>query len=360
LPQFRLGITGDFLSEQGTDACGGLPLDQLATDPSIVWDFIRAHAPRPGDAAYWERFYSLEVLPEHLANLDGVIVLRPWLKRPALEAARERLLVVGRSGAGYDKIDVAACTDCDVVLFNAPHALNHATASTALLFILALSKKLLPQDRVTRAGRWDRQAEVLGAEICGRTLGIVGLGNSGRELVRLVAPFSMKVIAFSPHADPAAARELGVELVELEDLLRRSDFVSVHARPRPENRQMFGPAQFALLKPTAYFVNVARGELVDERALIAALEDGRIAGAALDVFEREPLSSDSPLTRLANVILTPHWSASTRDVWEATGEAMVSGILRASRGELPDNIVNPEALGRPGFRAKLARFAANR
>jgi phosphoglycerate dehydrogenase-like enzyme len=360
LPQFRLGITGDFLSEQGTDACGGLPLDRLSADPNIAWDFIRAHAPRPGDAAYWQQFYSLEVLPEQLANLDGIIILRPWLKKLALEAARERLLVVGRSGAGYDKIDVVACTDCDVVLFNAPHALNHATASTALLFILALSKRLLLQDQVTRAGRWDRQAEVLAAEIRGRTLGIVGLGNSGRELVRLVAPFAMKVIAFSPHADPAVARELGVELVELEDLLRQSDFVSVHARPRPENRLMFGQAQFDLMKRTAFFVNVARGELVDERALIAVLEAGRIAGAALDVFEQEPLPSDSPLTRLENVILTPHWSASTRDVWEATGEAMVSGILRTARGELPDNIVNPEVLERPGFRAKLARFTANR
>src|SRR5262249_37592040 len=169
------------------------------------------------------------------------------------------------------------------------------TASTALLFMLALAKRLFVQDKVTRAGRWDLQADVLGDEILGRTLGIVGLGHSGRELVRLVAPFSMNLLSYSPHADPAEAARLGVELVPLDELFRRSDFVSVHARPRPENRRMIGTAQFALMKPTAFFINVARGELVDELALIETLTARKIAGAALDVFEQEPLPKTDPL-----------------------------------------------------------------
>ncbi|MBI3865066.1 MAG: 3-phosphoglycerate dehydrogenase [Planctomycetia bacterium] len=357
---FRLAITGDFLNERGEDACGGLPLHELDAAQHIAYHVLRDQAPRPGDRDYWSRFYSLEVQPSHLKDLDGLILLRPWLKRGALEAARDRLVVVGRSGAGYDKVDVAACTDCDVALFNAPLALNHPTASTALLFMLALSKRLFEQDRVTRAGRWDKQADVLGDEILGRTLGIIGLGHSGRELVRLVAPFSMKVLGYSPHADATEARALGVELVSLEELLRRSDIVSIHARPRPENRRMIGAAQFALMKPAAYFVNIARGELVDEAALVEVLKNRRIAGAALDVFEHEPLPAGNPLIQLDNVILTPHWSASTSDVWKATGRAMVDGMLRAARGELPDNIVNRDVLSRPGFRAKLARFEENR
>jgi phosphoglycerate dehydrogenase-like enzyme len=239
-------------------------------------------------------------------------------------------------------------------------ALNHPTASTALLFMLALAKRLFAQDKVTREGRWDMQASVIGDEILGRTLGIIGLGHSGRELVRLVKPFAMTVLAYSPHADPAEAKELGVELVKLDDLLRRSDYISVHARPRPENRRLIGRPQFALMKPTARFVNVARGELVDEEALFDALQAGRIAGAALDVFEHEPLPADNPLTTLDNVILTPHWSASTTDVWRATGRAMVEGMLRAAQGEVPENVVNREVLMRPGFQAKLARFAENR
>src|SRR5262249_48075435 len=148
--------------------------------------------------------------------------------------------------------------------------------------------------------------------------------------------------------------------VGLDELFRRSDFVSVHARPRPENHGMIGAAQFALMKPSAFFVNIARGELVDESALVHALQSRRIAGAALDVFEHEPLAPDAPLIALDNVILTPHWSASTRDVWQATGAAMIAGMLRASRGQLPEDIVNREVLDRPGFQTKLSRFAENR
>jgi phosphoglycerate dehydrogenase-like enzyme len=357
---FRLAITGDILNEHGVDAYGGLPLNLLDSAGHVEYHFLRDQAPQPGDREYWNEFYSLDVSPGHLADLDGFVVLRPSIKRRALEAACDRLFVIGRSGAGYDKVDVAACTDSDIALFNAPLALNHPTASTALLFMLALAKRLFAQDKITRAARWDLQADVLGEEILGRTLGIVGLGNSGRELVRLAAPFSMTVLAYSPHADPAEARSLNVELVGLDDLFRRADFVSVHARPRPENLRMIGKAQFALMKRTAYFVNIARGELVDEAALVEALTSRQIAGAALDVFEREPLPAGDPLIGLDNVILTPHWSASTRDVWQATGMAMVDGMLRAARGEIPENVVNREVLERPRFQEKLAKFAENR
>ena len=357
---FQLAITGDSLNEHGVDACGGLPLNLLDSARHVEYRFLLDQAPQPGDREYWQQFYSMEVSPVHLADLDGLVVLRPWVKRQALEAARDRLVVIGRSGAGYDKVDVAGCTEFDIALFNAPLALNHPTASTALLFMLALAKRLFAQDKITRAGRWDLQADVLGDEILGRTLGIVGLGHSGRELVRLVSPFSMTVLAYSPHADPAEARRIAVELVGLDELFRRADIVSVHARPRPENRRMIGKAQFALMKPTAYFVNIARGELVDEAALVDALTRRQIAGAALDVFEHEPLPADDPLIGLDNVILTPHWSASTRDVWQATGQTMVAGMLRAARGEIPENVVNRDVLDRPRFQEKLARFVENR
>jgi phosphoglycerate dehydrogenase-like enzyme len=361
---FRLAISGDFLDEHGKDACGEFPLREFDAAAYLEYRFILEQAPRPGDAGYWRRFYSLEMTARDLRNadgtgIDGLILLRPWLKRSAIESAAETLVVVGRSGAGYDKVDVAACTAADVALFNAPLALNHSTASTALLFLLALAKRLLPQERITRAGRWDRQTAEMGEELLGRTLGIIGLGHSGRELVRLVAPFEMRILAYSPHADPRAAAEMGVSLTSLDTVLRESDFVSVHARPRPENRHLLGAAQFALMRPNAYLVNIARGELVDQAALVDVLKDRRIAGAALDVFEVEPLPPDDPLIQLDNVILTPHWSASTRDVWRATGKAMVDGILRAARGELPEQIVNREVLERPGFRQKLARFQVN-
>jgi phosphoglycerate dehydrogenase-like enzyme len=354
---FRIAMTGDFLDESGGIAYGDAGLSHLEGRPEVRWHFVTDLAPRRGDASYWSRLYSLEVAPEHIRDVDGLVVLRPWVKRDAFVEGAGDLVVIGRSGAGYDKIDLAACTDHGVAVFNAPMALDHSTASSALLFMLALAKRLPQQERIARQGRWDLQPSVMGGELQGRTLGIVGLGHSGRELVRLVAPFDFHVIAYSPHADPSVASDLGVELTSLEEVLRRSDFVSLHCRLTHATRGLIGAVQLALLKPSAYFINVGRGELVDQAALASALRERRIAGAALDVFQVEPLPLDDPLLELDNVILTPHWSASTCDVWKATGRVMAEGMLRAARGLLPENIVNPEVLERPEFREKLGRFA---
>jgi phosphoglycerate dehydrogenase-like enzyme len=356
---FRLALTGDFLNEAGATAYGDSGLGLLESCAAIRYHFLREQAPMPNDPTYWQRYYSLQVTPEQIAGLDGLIVLRPWVKRATFAGGAGDLVVVGRSGAGYDKIDVEACTANDVALFTAPLALNHSTASSALLFMLALAKRLPEQERIARRGCWDEQAAVMGSEIQGRTLGIIGLGHSGRELVRLVAPFRMRVLAYSPHADPAQAAALHVRLTSLKELLSEADYVSLHCRLTDQTRHLLGAAQLALLKPSAYLVNVARGELIDQAALVAALRERRIAGAALDVFEVEPLPAEDPLTMLDNVILTPHWLPATTEVWRATGQAMAEGMLRAARGQLPDNIVNREVVTRPGFLAKLERFAEN-
>jgi phosphoglycerate dehydrogenase-like enzyme len=197
-------------------------------------------------------------------------------------------------------------------------------------------------------------------ELEGRTLGIIGLGRSGRELVRLVEPFSMNVIAYSPNANPEDANRLGVLLTSLEEVMRESDFVSIHSNLTPEKRHMVGEQQIALMKPTAYLVNIARGELVDQMALVEALKNRRIAGAGLDVFDHEPLPANDPLTSLDNVILTPHYSPATSDIWIKTGRGTCSGMIKAAQGEIPANIVNPEVLNRTGFLAKLEQFVINR
>jgi len=354
---FRIAITGDFLNAAGRSAYGDVGLALLADNPHVNYRFLMDHAPRANDPTYWERFYSMEVKPEHIAAIDGLIVLRPKVTRSTFANGAGDLVVIGRSGAGYDKIDVRACTDNDVALFNAPLALNHPTASAALLFMLALAKRLPAQERITRQGRWDLQENVMGGELQGRTLGIIGLGHSGRELVRLVAPFAMRVLAYSPHADPGQAQALGIRLTNLEEVLRAADFVSLHCRLTEETRGLLGAAELALMKPSAYLINVARGQLVDQAALVTALREHRIAGASLDVFEVEPLPADDPLLGLENVIVTPHWLASTTDVWDATGRAMAEGMLRAACGKIPADVVNVEVLSRPGFQAKLARFS---
>jgi phosphoglycerate dehydrogenase-like enzyme len=356
---FRVAFSGDFLGTDGKSAYGDIGMSLLDAAPHIQYKFLTDQAPRPGDLDYYQRFYSLELSADHIAGIDGLIVLRPRMKRQVFANGAGDLVVIGRSGAGYDKVDVAACTENDVALFNAPMGLHHATASTALMFMLALAKRLPQQERLTRLGRWDLQTAEQGHEIQGRTLGIVGLGHSGRELARLVAPFNMHIIAYSPHADPEQAAALGVRLTGLDELFREADFVSVHSHLTPEKHRMIRADHLRQLKPTAYFVNVARGELVEQAALIQVLREKRIAGAALDVFEHEPLPADDPLTKLDNVILTPHWNCSTTDVWRATGAAMANGMLRASRGEVPENVVNKEVLQRRGFKEKLARFEEN-
>jgi phosphoglycerate dehydrogenase-like enzyme len=354
---FQIALTGDFLDERGEVAYGDIRLPLLDASPEVSYHFLRDQAPVANDPDYWPRLYSLSVTAEEIRDVDGLIVLRPWVKREAFTQGAERLVVVGRSGAGYDKIDLAACTENDVAVFNAPMALNHSTATSALVFILALAKKLPQQDRLVREGRWDLQTSAFGSEIQHRTLGIVGLGHSGRELARLVAPFEMKLLAYSPHADSEEAERLGVRLTSLEEVLREADFVSIHARLSQATRKLIRAEQLALMKPTAYLVNIARGQIIDQSALVEALQQRRIAGAGLDVFEVEPLPADDPLTRLDNVILSPHWLASTSDIWAATGQAMAEGMLRAASGQVPDNVVNPEVLEREGFRRKLARFS---
>lgn len=338
-------------------AYGDAGLDLLSSVPRLRWHFINDLAPGADGQDYWSRLYSLEVRPEHIKNVHGLIVLRPWVKQSTFAQGAGELFVIGRSGAGYDKIDLDACTEHGVAVFNAPMALNHSTASSALLFMLALAKRLFSQDSITRRGRWDQQAQVMGSEILGRTLGIVGLGHSGRELARLVSPFRMKVLAFSPHADPEQAQALGVRLTTLEDLMRQSDFVSLHCRLTEATRGLITAELLALLKPSSYFINVGRGELVDQQALTDALRSGGIAGAGLDVFDVEPLPADDPLVGLDNVILTPHWLASTSDVWLASGRAMAEGMLKAASGQTPENVVNPAVLETSRFLEKLAKFA---
>lgn len=357
---FRVSYTGDYLNEAGDPVIADLAFD-LYAGTAVTTDFLRRQSPQPGDAAYWRNLYSLEVTPADVRGTEGIVIFRPWVKAGSFMQGADDLVVIGRAGAGYDKIDLAACTAADVAVFNAPDTLTHATASSAFVLMLALAKRLTEQERLVRTERWDLQPEVMGVDLPGKALGIVGLGASGRELARLAAPWGMRVIAYSPRASAEVAAALGVTLVPtLEEVFTTSDFVSLHNRLDASTRGLITARHFAMMKPTSYFINVARGEIVDEAALIDVLAKRRIAGAGLDVFEHEPLPAGHPLIGLDDVILTPHWLPSTRDAARLTMATMSNGMVRASEGLVPDNVLNPDVLERPGFRQKLARFAANR
>lgn len=354
---FHIAISGDLADAEGKPG-SDLVLDLLEPADRFQWEFIREQQPRENDPSYQERLYEMEVTAATVAQSEGVIVCRPWVKASAFARGAERLVAIGRAGIGYDKIDLDACTEADVVVFNSPHGLTHSTASAAMLLILALSKRLHVQERILRQRRWDRQGDATGDDLTGQTLGIVGFGHTARELVRLLVPFHMRVLAYSPHADPDEAAQSGVALVgSIEDVFREADYLSLHNRLTARNHGMIGEDLLRLMKPTAYFINIARGELVDEPALVRCLREHRIAGAGLDVFVHEPLLADDPLLTLDNVILTPHWLCSTRQAGRATMAGVMDGMARVARGEVPENVLNRAVLERPGFRAKLERWA---
>ncbi len=355
---FEVRLSGDMLDERHQPANGYFGQDIYESAPYVHYAFLEDQA--PNDPGYWDRLYSMQMEPRHIAEANGLVIIRPYVRASTFAQGAENLVVIGRSGVGTDKIDMAACTQNDVAVFNAPESLTHSTASAAMLLILAVAKRLPAQERMARSGCWKGQGKIIGNDLVGKTLGIVGLGRISKELIRLLAPFHMRVLVWSRHGTPGEAAALGVELApDLDRLFRQSDFVSLHSALTPETRGMIGQHELRQMKPTAYFINTGRGELVHQASLVRALQEGWIAGAGLDVFEDEPLRADDPLTRLDNVVLTPHWLPTTHEAIRIVSETIARGMLKAARGEIPDNIVNTDVLDRPGFHAKLARFREN-
>jgi D-3-phosphoglycerate dehydrogenase len=228
-------------------------------------------------------------------------------------------------------------------------------AVAAITLVLALSHRLLVKDRLTRAGTWCTATNCVGTGLHGRTLGVLGLGNIGQEVMRLIEPFEMRRIASDPAVAPGVSTALGVELVDLETLLVESDFLVVLCPLTPATHGLIDARMIARMKPTACLVNVSRGPIVDQVALTDALRDGRIQGAGLDVFEHEPVATGDPLLALDNVIVTPHSLGATDQWFRGCGESAIRSILAVAAGELPDHIVNPAVLGDAQLRTKLAR-----
>jgi D-3-phosphoglycerate dehydrogenase / 2-oxoglutarate reductase len=274
-------------------------------------------------------------------DADAIVTAGTPMTRNVMSAL-EGLKVIVRTGVGYDVIDVKAATELGVIAVNIPDIWIREVANHALALLLAWNRKLLALDGDVRAGTWNTTVPGGAGSLHGETVGIVGLGNIGSAFARRVAALEMKVIACDPYVDPARFVALGVERVSLEALAERSDYVSVHTLLNAETRHLIGEAFFRRMKPTALLINTSRGPVVDERALVRALEDKRLAGAALDVWEAEPPARDNPLLRMPNVIATPHAayfsSAAVAQVPRRCGEE----VARVFMGHRPLNVVNPE------------------
>jgi len=270
------------------------------------------------------------------------------------------LTVLARHGVGYDKVDIEAATDNDVMVCITPAGIRRPVAEGALTLIFALAKRLFAKDRLVRKGRWQDKIFYMGNELQDKTLGSVGLGNIASELFMLVKPIGMRLLAFDPFVSQDYADTLGVTLVDWETLFRESDFISVNCLLNEKTRGMIGAKEFALMKPTAYFVNTARGGIVDQKALTEALREKRIQGAGLDVFEVEPIEENDLLLELDNVILAPHAIGWTDEGFRNIGMMNCQKMIQVSRGEIPDDIVNKKVLERPGLKQKLEKWRLSR
>jgi D-3-phosphoglycerate dehydrogenase len=280
--------------------------------------------------------------PEQLAAIVGdydALVVRSETKvTAAIFEAGHRLQVVGRAGVGVDNIDLEAATQHGVVVVNAPTGNTTSAAELAVALMLALARHIPAADASLKAGQWQR-SRFVGVELRGKTLGIVGLGQVGSEVARRARAFEMRLMGHDPFVPEDRARALGVELCSLEELLATSDFLTVHTTLTSGTRGLIGPEELKLVKPTIRLINTARGGIIDEQALAAALRDGLVAGAAVDVFTEEPASTN-PLIQAPNLITTPHLGASTAEAQERVAVDVAEQIVAVLRGEPAQYAVN--------------------
>lgn len=339
---FNIKLTADFFDAAGKPKYEDIGLSALMSAPHIRQAAFASHSP--------------EISPEQLVGANGVIVLTPKVTARSVSQAKD-LLAVGRFGVGYDSVDVPACSAADVAVFITSGAVDRPVAEATVGWMIALTHHMRTKDRLVRTGEWDARSRFMGSELRDRTLGVIGLGGIARHVIKLLENWGMKPpLAFDPFIDDAGAARAGGRRVSLEELLRGSDFVSIHCPLTEQTRGLIGAPQLALMRPGAYLLNTARGGLINEDALYAALKSGRIAGAALDCFAQEPVTSPSRFADLDNVLLAPHCIAWTHELFRDIGRAACQGMIDLSAGQKPRGLLNPEIFSKPSFQEKWKRI----
>ena len=341
---FRVALSGDFRKADGSPVYPDFDLAPLKSAPGVEMEFLE-----PADP----------IRAEQVTDFDALILLTSRFQRASIHP-NGRLAVVARFGVGYDTVDVEACTEAGIALVITPDGVRRPVAVSIVTLMLALTGKLMVKDRLTReaASGFARRGEHMGVGLVGRTLGSLGIGNIGAELYRLAKPFDMRFIAHDPAADAKVAAELGIELVGLEDVFRRADVVTVNCPLNTATRHLVNAERLALMKPSAYLINTARGPIVDQAALTEVLRARRIAGAGLDVLEQEPPDPNDPILKLDNVILTPHALCWTDQCFAGNGTADVKAVLDIQHGREPRVVVNKAVLLSEKWRRRVANLRA--
>ena len=336
---FRVALSGDFRKADGSPTYPDFDLGPLRAAKYVEIAFLESANPLRGD---------------QLEDFDALILLAHRFTAESVPASG-RLAVVARFGVGYDTVDLDACTRAAIAVAITPDGVRRPVAVSIVTLMLALTGKLMVKDRLTREGAagFAKRSDHMGVGLVGRTLGSLGVGNIGAELFRLAKPFDMRFIAHDPFADAAVVAELGVELVSLEDAFRRADILSVSCPLTPQTHHLVNAERLSSMKTTSYLINTARGPIVDQKALTKVLQEGRIAGAGLDVLEQEPPDSDDPILKLDNVIFSPHALCWTDQCFAGNGAADVEAVLDVKHGRAPRTVVNRAVLETGAWKARL-------
>jgi phosphoglycerate dehydrogenase-like enzyme len=329
--KFRIGLSADFRNADGSPTFRDFDLAPLMQDARVETVFLESES---------------VLSARQLETIDALILLAHRFDRNSVPKSG-RLGVIARFGVGYDTVDVQACTEAGIALVITPESVRRPVAVSIITLMLALTGKLPLKERLTRAGAagFSQRGAHMGVGLVGRTFGSLGVGNIGAEALRLVKPFDMKLIAHDPFADAALMAEIGVELVDIEELFRRSDVLSISCPLSDATKHIVNAQRMALMKPTSYLINTARGPIVDQQALVKVLQERRIAGAGLDVLEQEPPALDDPILALDNVILTPHALCWTDQCFAHQGALDIQAVLEYGDGRVPTGtIVNRAVL----------------
>ena len=314
------------------------PVQQAAIDEVSAKCDVQVHA--------IDEPMSAELLAKALRDVDAIMPCGLRVGKDAIENAA-KLRVVANIGAGYDNIDVNECTRRRILVTNTPDVLTEATADLAFALTLAAARRVVEGDRFVRRGNWPHwQWNFLwGSEMHGKTLGLYGFGRIGQAMARRGRGFSMRILYHARHRVPEnIEKELGAQWVDRDELMRESDFLSLHVPLTAETHHSISRLEFALMKPSAYLINTARGNIIEEEALVEALQAGRLGGAGLDVFEREPKVHPA-LIEMDNVVLLPHIGSATAETRLRMALLASANLLAALNGQRPPNLVNPEAFG---------------
>jgi len=327
--KFRVGVSQEVATADGGTIFGEDAM-KILDDPAIEWEILADKVPA--------------LTPEHAAKYDAFCLMTAKVTRETLSGPDRRLKLVARFGVGYDSVDVAACNDNGVMLTITPDGVRRPVAASVMAYVLALAHRMILKDKLVREGRWTEKGNFLGMGLMGRTLGVIGVGNIGAEIFRLAQPFDMRLLGCDPNVPQSSVNALNVTMTDMDTLLRESDFVSVNTLLDESTRGLISAREFGLMKPSAYFINTSRGPVVDEAALTETMKNKRIAGAAIDVFEQEPLSPDNPLLKMDNVILAPHAICHTDECMRILGERAFQAAVDLCHDRKPGHLVNPEVL----------------